>query len=54
MLGARDQREALGVVDGFQRKIDVEGRPVQVIEAGTLNIENLGHRSLPEPREVLK
>src|SRR5258706_4398126 len=54
MLGARNQREALGVLDGLEREIDVENRPVKVIVAWTLEVKNVCDWRPPEPGKMLE
>src|SRR5258706_5099789 len=54
MLGARNQREALGVLDGLEREIDVENRPVKVIVAWTLEVKNVCDWRAPEPGKMLE
>jgi hypothetical protein len=40
------------MLNGLHRKVDVKVRPEEVIFLGTLNVQNLGNRSINEPRET--
>jgi hypothetical protein len=44
-----DQWERLRRIEDFDRKIDIEIRPVQVFSVLQFDMENLIHRGLPEP-----
>jgi hypothetical protein len=54
LLGAREEREALGELDGFEREVDIESGPVEMIAVWTLEIQNFGDRCVPEPRKMIE
>jgi hypothetical protein len=42
------------MLNGLHRKVDVQVRPEEVILLGTLYVQNLGNRSVNEPRKLPK
>lgn len=40
--------------DGFHREVDIEVRPVQMMCARELNVRDLSHGGITEPRKVLE
>ncbi len=47
-----NERKAGRIADGFNRKINVELRPIQMILCRTLNVSKLFDCCLLEPREI--
>jgi hypothetical protein len=46
------ERKALGVLNGLHRKVHVQIGPEEVILLRTLDVQDLGNRSINEPREL--
>ncbi len=55
LVGRRElERELLGVFDGPDREVDIEGRPIEMILARPLDLRDLADGSVRKPREVFE
>jgi hypothetical protein len=54
VLAAPDEWEAFWVLKGFDGQIYVQIRPVKMILLRSMNVQDLRHRCVGEPREFLK
>jgi len=50
--GSCDQRELVGMADGFDGQIHIEVGPVEVVRLGTFDVRELRDRSVLEPGTV--